>query len=612
MRYSAPERRGEWYFFLRNDGLQPQPVLYRQRGLEGSPEAVLDPGSFSSDGTVAMVSHAISRNGRLLAYGLSACGSDWQEIRVRDIDRGLDSAETLRWTKFSSIAWMPDGSGFFYTAFPQPGTVPAGEQYDRPRLCWHRVGTPQDLDTLVYEQDRASGLNFGADITDDGRYLVLTIRQGTDPHNRVYYRELGSEGPFVRLLDKGDAHFEFIGNKGTVFYFYTDSQAPRGRIIAVDSAGPAGAWQEVIAEETDAIADAVMADGQILVSRLHDAYYRVSVYRVNGVHEKDLPVPPFSGVTVFRPQAGDEEVFLGLVSFLHPPSMWRYEINTGRFEPWRQPDLRFDPQEFRVEQDFFCSKDGTRVPMFLMYRKGLQRDGANPVLLYGYGGFNAASTPDFNPSRVLWAENGGVFALVNLRGGSEYGEAWHRAGMLEQKQNVFDDFIAAAEHLISTGFTCPRKLAIMGRSNGGLLVAACLVQRPDLFGAAVCNVPVTDMLRYHLFTVGRYWVCEYGDPANPGHFPFLISYSPVHNVRPGTSYPPVIIGTAESDDRVFPAHAYKFAAALRDAQAGDSPVLLRVEAKAGHGFGKPTAKVIDEESDFQAFLCKTLEVKAKW
>ncbi|WP_245395459.1 prolyl oligopeptidase family serine peptidase [Anthocerotibacter panamensis] len=609
-RYSVPVKEGNRYFFFKNDGLQNQYVLYTQRHLEEEPQVVLDPNLLSPDGTVSMVSRSFSKDGRLLAYGLSQSGSDCQEIHIRTVDTRTDYDEVLHWCKFPGLAWRHDGMGFFYNRFPAVGTVPKAEENYYNRVYYHQLGTLQDEDLLVYEQPEAKELSFTPLVTDDGEYLILHVTQGTNSKNRIYYRAVASSEPFIYLLDKADASYRFIGNTGSIFYFHTNLQAPCGRIVAIDLHHPAPEhWQEVIPEKSAVISFVTLVCDQLVVAYLHEAHHRLQFYTRQGVFLRELALPTMGAIAGLSGRCEDTEMFLSFTSFLYPPSIFRYDFMTEELTLFRGAEIQFDPAGYETQQVFFTSKDGTRVPMFLTHRKGLVLDGTHPTLLYGYGGFTVDVLPSFSVSRLLWLEAGGVYASVNLRGGSEYGEAWHQAGMLANKQNVFDDFIAAAEWLIAQGYTRPERLASNGGSNGGLLVAACMLQRPDLFGAVVCQVPVTDMLRYHRFTVGHYWIPEYGNAeASPEEFAYLYAYSPLHNIQPGVDYPPILVTTADTDDRVVPAHAKKFAAALQFATKGNHPVLLRVETRAGHGGGKPVAKIIEEQADVYAFLFKVFGV----
>jgi prolyl oligopeptidase len=607
-RYSAPRRRGDLVVFSKNDGLQNQAIVYAQNGLDGTPRILLDPNTLSADGTAALTSQSLSDDGALLAYGVSQSGSDWQELRVRRVADGTDLPDVLPFVKFVTAAWRHDGAGFFYARYPDPATVPPEEQSYHNSVYWHALGTDQADDPLIYARPDARELGFNPEVTDDGTYLILTVWHGTDAENRVYYRPVAGEGDVIRLIDDPDAAYTFIGNDGPIFFFHTTLDAPRGRIIAIDTSQPERKhWREIVPQGADPIISVALIAGQFVVAALHDAHYVVNRFALDGTHLGDIPLPGLGALVDLVGRPHDTDCFISFTSFLQPATNYRYDFATGALTPWHAPELAFDPEQFETVQVFYPSKDGTRIPMFLTMKKSLPRDGQNPTILYGYGGFNIPQAPVFAPARIAWLEMGGIFAVAGLRGGSEYGEEWHQAGMLDRKQNVFDDFIAAAEWLIAEKWSSTPQLAIEGGSNGGLLVAACMVQRPDLFGAVICRVPVIDMLRYHRFTVGRFWTGEYGNAeTNPEHFRFMYAYSPLHNVRQGASYPPTLILSADTDDRVVPAHAKKFAATLHWANAGTHPILLRVETKAGHGLGKPTAKLIDEQADIYAFLMAVL------
>ncbi len=603
-RYSVPQKRGNRYFYTKNTGLQNQAILYMQETLAGEPIAILDPNTLSDDGTVALTNISPSEDGKLLAYSLSSAGSDRQEIRIRDVDNGNDYVEVIKWCKFSNIAWRHDNAGFFYNRFPEPGTVAQEDENNFSRVYWHRAGTPQAEDQLIYERPDFKELTFYPTITDDGAYLILFVTHGSASENRIYYRQVESDGPLIRLLDDADAFYSPIGNSGPIFYFHTTRDVPRGRIIAINTRNPERAqWQELIPQQDDIIAFASVVNDQFVVTYMHDAHHRVRLYNLDGSFTREITLPALGSIFELSGRSRDTEMFINFTSFLYPPSIFRYDFASGALTLLWDVGLNFDPAGYETTQVFYPSKDGTRVPMFLTHKKGLALDGNHPTLLFGYGGFNICLTPVFAVGPLLWIEHGGVYARANLRGGGEYGEEWHHAGMLEKKQNVFDDFIAAAEWLIANKYTRTSRLAINGGSNGGLLVAACMLQRPDLYGAVVCAVPVIDMLRYHKFTVGRYWIPEYGNAeADPEHFKFLYAYSPLHNVKEGVAYPPTLILSADTDDRVVPAHAKKFGATLQAASGGDNPILLRIETKAGHGFGKPTTKIIEEQADMYAFL----------
>jgi prolyl oligopeptidase len=609
-KYSVPIKRGEHYFFTYNSGLQNQAVLYGQESLQSEPRQILDPNTFSEDGTAALTNSAFSKDGSLLTYGISYHGSDWQELHVRRVNDLADYSEVIRWCKFSSIAWKHDNSGFYYNRLPEPGTVPEEDQSNYSRVYWHAINTPQEQDILVYERPDFKELSFSPSITYDGTYLLLDVWHGTDPKNRLYYRPVESDGPFIRLLDEADATYHFIGNDGPIFYIRTNLNAPRYRIIAIDIAHPEREnWRELIPEQQDTMAFVRLVNSQFVVTYLHDAHHETKIYNLDGSYVRDIPLPALGSIVGISGKPDQTEMFLDFTSYLYPPTIYRYDFTNNTLSLLHGAKLDFDTDAYETRQVFYTSKDGTRIPMFLTHKKGLELNGNNPTLLYSYGGFDVSLTPSFLASTLVWLEHGGIYAVANLRGGGEYGEEWHQAGVLDRKQNVFDDFIAAAEWLIANKYTNTSRLAIQGGSNGGLLVAACMVQRPDLYGAILCHVPVIDMLRYHKFSVGRYWVSDYGNAeANPEHFRFLYAYSPLHNVKEGVSYPPTLILAADTDDRVVPAHAKKFAATLQAANGGENPILLRIETKAGHGMGKPTTKLIEERADVLAFLFKVLKM----
>lgn len=608
-----PIKRGNTYFYQKNDGLQDQPVLYKQTGLDGAPEVLIDPNTLSADGTVALMLLSFSKDGALLAYSVSDGGSDWQQIRIRDVATGEDMPETLRWTKFSGIAWKHDGSGFFYNRYPEMDDL--NQPPYNSRVCWHKVGTPQDDDILIYEQPEDKELGFEPILTDDGAYLVLYVWHGAINRNRIYYRPAESDGDFVRLLNDADAEYAFTGSDGATFFFQTDLDAPKGRVIAIDLNNPAREhWKTVIPESDDVIQAAQIINHQFVVVYMHNAYSQVKRFALDGTWLADIALPGIGSVIGISGKPQDTQCFIDFQSYLDAPTLFRYEFTDsnadGTLTPWQQFNVDFPVADYETTQVFYPSKDGTQVSMFITHKKGIALDGTHPTLLYGYGGYSISLTPTFQPQVLGWLELGGVFAVANLRGGSEYGEAWHQAGMLGNKQNVFDDFIAAGEWLIQNGYTQPKKLAINGRSNGGLLVAACMTQRPDLFGAVICAVPVTDMLRYHKFSAGRFWTPEYGDAeTNAAHFTFMMRYSPLHNVRDGETYPPTLILTADHDDRVVPMHAEKFTATLQHADSGQNPILLRLDMRSGHGMGKSTSKWIQEWADVFAFLAQHLVIR---
>ncbi len=610
-RYSVPARHGGRYFFSRNDGLQNQNVLYRVDALDGEPRLVLDPNTLSADGTIAVTGWSISEDGKRLAYGLSSGGSDWQEWRVRDIDSGRDLADDLKWVKFSEAAWTYDNLGFFYSRYdgPREGR-PLEEANFNQKLYYHRIGTPQSADELVYQRQDHKEMGFIATVTQDGRYLVIHAWKGTETHNGIFYKDLGTPGsPVVELLGGFDAAYSFVGNDGPVLWFQTDSGAPRGRIVAIDLRAPArDRWRELIPQGAETLQGATCLNETFVALYLKDAHSQVRQFDLAGKPLREVELPGLGSVDGFTGRCKDRETFFSFSSFTTPGTIYRYDLETGTASVFRRPDLKgFDPNRYETRQVFFPSKDGTRIPMFITARKGTKLDGSNPTYLYGYGGFNVSMAPSFSPAHVDWMERGGVYAVANLRGGGEYGEEWHLAGAKLKKQNVFDDFIAASEWLIANGYTSRHKLAIAGYSNGGLLTAACMVQRPELYGAVIVGVGVLDMLRFHKFTIGWGWTSDYGSPDNAEEFKAIYAYSPYHNLKPGTAYPPTLITTADHDDRVVPAHSFKFAAALQRANGGPHPTLIRIETRAGHGGGKPVSKKIDEAADELSFLFHALQ-----
>ncbi len=611
-KFGTPSRQGDKYIYSKNDGLQNQSVVYWLRSLDGEPRELIDPNTLSKDGTVALSGLSIDDAGKLMAYGLSDGGSDWQTYRVRDIESGKDLEDVIRWVKFSGASWTKDGKGFFYSRYDEPkeGELLSGSNYYQ-KLYYHKLGTPQSEDELVYHRPDQKDWGFGGSVTEDGKYLIISVWKGTERKNRVYYQDLSRKGAdVVKLLDDFDAEYDFLGNDGTVFYFRTDLNAPRGRIIAIDTRNPGrDKWKELIAQAKETLEGASIVGDNLFANYLKDAATQVKVFDLSGKHVRDVDLPGIGSAGGFGGRRDHTETFYAFNSFTTPPCVYRYDLKTGKSTLFRKPTVDFNPDDYVTEQVFYSSKDGTQVPMFISYKKGLKRDGKNPSLLYGYGGFNISLTPRFSLSNVLWMDMGGVFAQPNLRGGGEYGKEWHEAGRLLNKQNVFDDFIAAAEWLISNQYTNSDKLAIYGGSNGGLLVGACMTQRPELFAAAMPAVGVLDMLRFHEFTIGHAWRSDYGDINDPSMFNVLKSYSPYHNLKPGTEYPATMITTGDHDDRVVPAHSFKFAARLQECHEGDAPVLIRIETRAGHGAGKPTKLQIEEAADRIAFLKKVMGIE---
>jgi prolyl oligopeptidase len=614
--------RGGREFFTRNPGLIDQPILYvRDSGGAGDAPAhraeervLLDPNTLTTDGTTALTAYFPSDDGRLIAYALSVHGSDRQEIRVRDVVTGEDRDDRLVWVKFASVAWTTDASAFFYLRFPEPGSVPPADEQYFGRIYRHRLGDPQQADVLVFGRPDQKEVVPLVDVSHSGRWIVITAQRGASDDAEVSVAEVGRWSPeggdraavpeMVPIFSGFDAAYHFIGEAAGSLLFRTTKGAPMGRVVAVDPEHPERGAREVVPESTDRLSLGTVARDTLVLSYLHDASDRVRLFDLSGGPRGELPLPGIGSIVTLDATPDDDCVRVIYTSFTDPPTALVFPLTRDAKEPGdRAGGIRAPAYETR--QVFYRSQDGTRVSMFLVHRAGLPIDGARRVLLSGYGGFNISRTPGFDPGNVPFLDDGGVFALANLRGGGEYGDAWHRAGMLEQKQHVFDDFIAAAEFLIASGYTTPDRLAIEGGSNGGLLVAAVMLQRPDLFGAVICRVPVADMLRYHLFTVGRFWIPEYGSADDPAQFAFLFRYSPYHNVRGGVRYPPALVMTADTDDRVAPGMAKKFAARLQ-ADADGGPFLIRIETKAGHGMGKPVTKVIEEDADIFAFLDRYL------
>ena len=610
-RYGVPFKEQARYFFSKNSGLQNQSVIYTTDSFAKTPRELINPNTLSKDGTVALSGSAVSDNAKLFAYGLATAGSDWQQWKVRDVATGKDQADDLDWIKFSGASWMKDGSGFFYSRYDEPkGADKLRAQVYKQKLFFHQLGTPQGQDKLVYERPDHKDWLFSGEVTEDGHYLIIDVSQGTDPKNRIFYQDLTKpEAKVVELLPDGDAAYSFIGNEGSIFWFRTNLNASLGRIIAIDTTQPLPAKpRELVAESVDKLEGVSLVGGRFVAQYLKDAHSLVKLFQLDGSPDGEIALPGLGSAGGFTGKHADRETFYSFTSFTTPTTIYRYDFDAHKSEALFTPKVKFNPDDFMTEQVFYTSADGTKVPMFISYKKGLKKDGRNPTYLYGYGGFDISLTPSFNPANLVWMEMGGIYAVPNLRGGGEYGEKWHEAGMKHEKQNVFNDFIAAAQYLIDNKYTSTPKLAIGGGSNGGLLVGACLTQRPDLFGAATPAVGVMDMLRFQNFTIGWAWASDYGRSDNAEDFPFLYAYSPLQHIAPGTKYPATLITTADHDDRVVPAHSFKFAATLQAAQAGSAPVLIRIETKAGHGAGKPTTKIIDEITDRWAFLVKVLEM----
>jgi len=607
-KYTVPSKKGDSYFYWHNDGLQNQSVFYMKKTLDGQSCMVINPNLLSKDSTVAINGMALSEDGMLMAYALTQSGSDLQKIKIRNIDTTKDYEETIHFARFTSMAWKHDNSGFFYNRYPDPNTVTKENRFNYNKVYFHKLGTDQAHDKLIYEDPKNKEISFPPTISEDGQYLILHVYHGTDPKNRIYYKKVNSDGPFTKLLDKADARYDFIANDGNKFYFLTDLDAPRFKLIAVDADTP-GTIEEVIPQQDDVIDGISFVNKNFVVTAMHDVHHLLKIYDMSGNYLKDIPLPAIGTTGGVSGHKDDPEMFFAFASYLFPYTSYKYDFNTGEAQVCQKPEIDFDSDKYKTEQVFYKSKDGTKVPMYIISKKNIKLDSSNPTLLYGYGGFNISLRPGFSVRIISWLDLGGIYVVANLRGGNEYGEAWHQQGILGNKQNVFDDFIAAAEYLIDNKYTSSEKLAIQGGSNGGLLTAACSIQRPELFGAVACHVPVTDMLRYHRFTVGRYWVSDYGNAEkDPEAFEYLYKYSPLHNVPDNYDNPSILVTSADTDDRVVPAHAKKLVAAMQAKSTGEKPILLRVETKAGHGHGKPTSKKIEELTDVFAFLYKSLDM----
>jgi prolyl oligopeptidase len=635
-KYSAPFKAGKNYFYYKNDGLQNQAVLYIADSIEDQGRVFLDPNKLSADGTAALAGISFTDDGKLMAYGVALAGSDRSEWRVKNVETGQDLEDVMKPNRQGGFSWLKDGSGFFYSRFPdaEQGKELKGVNFNH-KLYFHKLGSPQSEDVLIYDRPDDKEFFISGFVTEDGNYLIIYVGKGTSPKNMVYYKSLKNFNPKTGMNDnfvpdveiKGNdekaqiakrnaqihplvmdlrANYSFIGNDGRNFYFMTDDKALRGKIVVADTMSKLGKWSELVPEAAETLGSVDFINNQFVLNYLKDAYTQIKITDLKGKFVREVKLPGIGSAGGFGGKRYDTETFYSYSSFNAPPTIYRYDMKTGQSVPYREAKVAFAPADYEVKQVKYKSKDGTLVPMFLVYKKGLKLDGNNPTLLYGYGGFNISMTPAFSVSRVVWMEMGGVLAVANLRGGAEYGEAWHEAGTKLKKQNVFDDFIAAGEWLIANNYTKSSKLAIQGGSNGGLLVGAVLNQRPDLFGAALPAVGVMDMLRFTEFTIGWAWTSDYGSPKVKEEFEAIYKYSPLHNIKPGTKYPAVMVTTADHDDRVFPAHSFKYAATLQAAQTGEAPVLIRIETKAGHGAGKPTSKQIEEVADIYGFLMKNL------
>ena len=600
-RFGMPVKGGDRYFYTRNDGLQNQSVLYVADSLAGAPRVLLDPATLLADGTAALAAWIPSEDGKLLAYGIQEAGSDWEQWKVRDVTTGGDLAEQLKGIKWAAVAWAKDGSGFYYSRYD------GGVNFFS-KLFFHKLGTPQSEDSLIYENRDIKEWTFIPEVSQDGRYLIIFIWKGSDGTNQIYYKDLQKpNAPVVELIKGFDAAYSFVGNERGRFWIRTEAGAPLGRVVEVDTARPdRSQWKTVIPEAGDALQDVSLVGDRFFASYLKDASSQIRVFDLKGVPVREVALPGLGSAGGFNGQRGDAETFYAFLSFIQPPTIYRYDVRSGESTVFKQPQLKFNAADFETQRVFVTSKDGTKVPMFVTHRRGMKLDGNNPTIMYGYGAFRISLTPRFSPETVAFLEQGGVYAQPSLRGGFEYGEAWHQGGMFDRKQNVFDDFIASAEWLIANKYTQPSKLAIRGGSNGGLLVGAVMTQRPELFGAALPAVGVMDMLRFQHFSINWTLAAEYGSSDKPDQFRYLRAYSPLHNLKPGTKYPPTLITAGDHDDRLPPIHSYKFAATIQHDQAGDAPVLIRIDTRTGHGMGRPIAKEIDLAADSLAFIHQSL------
>ncbi|WP_428683764.1 prolyl oligopeptidase family serine peptidase [Sphingopyxis sp.] len=602
-RFGLPRKAGTRYFYTRNDGLQPQSVLYVRDGLKGEGRQLIDPNSWAKDGATALGEWDPSEDGKYLLYSVQDGGTDWRIVRVKDVATGNDTGDEIRWVKFSGLAWAKDGSGFFYSRFPEPKEGQAFQSLNENHAVYfHKLGTPQSADTLIHATPAKPKLNHAAMVTDDGQYLLVVSSEGTDERFGLTLYPVKGGKP-VTLVDDYANNWEYVANEGTRFTFLTNKDAPRARLVSFDIRKP-GVLTQLVAENEATLVGASRVGNRIILSYLGDAKSEAELIGLDGKPISTIRLADIGSAKGFGGNPKDSETFYEFSSYATPTTIYRLDTVTGKSEVFAAPKLTFDPKQYSVEQRFYKSKDGTQVPMFVIMKKGLDRSKGSPTLLYGYGGFNVSMTPGFSPTKLAWMEAGGVFAVANLRGGGEYGKAWHDGGRLDKKQNVFDDFIAAGEYLIAQGIAGEGQLAIEGGSNGGLLVGAVANQRPDLFGAALPAVGVMDMLRFDRFTAGRYWVDDYGYPSKEADFRNLLAYSPYHNVRSGKAYPAILVTTADTDDRVVPGHSFKYTAELQHEDIGPKPHLIRIETRAGHGSGKPTDKVIAEAADKYAFAAK--------
>lgn len=611
-RYSTPSKHGDYYTFSKNDGLQEQSVIYMQEGLNGTPEVLLDPNKLSNDGSISLGGLAYSNDDKYLCYGISRGGSDWREFYVMDVRTKQLTKDEIKWSKFSGTAWYKDG--FYYGRYDEPMVGEELKQKNEfQKIFYHKLGTQQSEDKLIWEDKQNPKRLFGAGVSDDEKFMFLSISEGSSTNNILYYKNLVTDSPITPIVDKFEARFRVVDNLDDKFLVSTNLDAPNNKLILIDTKNHTKeSWKTILPETKDVMQSVSLLSGKLIVTYLKDANSKVSVYTIDGKYLYDVKLPGVGTVSGFGGKKDESETFYTFTSFAYPPTIFKYDVKNNKSELFRKAEVKFDPSGYETKEVFYKSKDGTKIPMFIVHKKGLKLDGNNPTLLYAYGGFNAATLPSFSVSRIPLLDNGVVYASACLRGGSEYGEDWHKGGMFEKKQNVFDDFIAAAEYLIKNKYTNPSKLAIQGVSNGGLLVGAVINQRPDLFRVAFPQVGVMDMLRFHKFTIGWAWVSEYGSSDKADQFKYLIKYSPLHNIRKGVTYPATMVTTADHDDRVFPAHSFKYISTLQEINDGTNPALIRIETKVGHGAGTSTSKSIELVTDLYSFMFYNMGINSKF
>jgi len=609
-KYSAPFRAGSKYYFFKNDGLQNQSVMYVKNKLDSEPKLFFDPNKLSEDGTVSLSALSFSKDGKLFAYGTASGGSDWNEFFVMDAESGKLLSDHLKWIKFSGMAWKDDG--FFYSRYPEPTGSELSTKNQYSKVYYHKIGDDQSKDVVIFEDASKPDRGFSAGTTDDERFLIISFSEGTS-NNGFLVKDLSTPGArFISIVDDLNNNYGVVDNFGDKLLVLTDYKAPNYRLILIDPKNPARAnWKDVIPESKNVLQNVKIIGGKLFATYMQDAANHVYVYDLNGKFESEIEMPALGSVSLSG-RREDNIAFYSFTSFTYPGAIYKLDVSSGKSELYLKVDLNFDFDNYETKQVFYESKDGTKVPMFIVYKKGLKLNGNNPAYLYSYGGFNISLNPSFSAARLMFLENGGVYAMPDIRGGGEYGEEWHKAGMLDKKQNVFDDFISAAEYLIKEGYTNPSKLACAGGSNGGLLIGAVINQRPDLFKVAIPQVGVMDMLRFHKFTIGHHWAVEYGSSDNEEQFKYLYKYSPLHNINGELNYPAILVTTADHDDRVVPAHSFKYIATLQEKYKGENPVLIRVETRAGHGAGKPTSKVIEEVADLWSFVFYNLKMTPKY